>query len=449
MARSHPIVETLARRLIASVPYSMRLGAPFFYWYSLLLASEEWGVERIQAYQRELLIAMLTKVGQSSPYYKKMLTGISPKTAADDLGLYLPVMTRVEYRNEYDRIRSPKFQGKLTSASTSGTSGNALQFFHTYQDNMREWAAICHQWRRVGYDPLCSIRAEFRGLVAGSGIVQRFPESRMLRCSILHLKTDHVRHYAEACAKENVQFIHGYPSAIFLLAQEMLASGIRFAGIRGVMLASEMVYPHQVQSIRAAFPNAKVTAHYGNAERIALGAWCEHKETYHLLPLYAYVEVDKLDGAVIGTNLFNTVNPFIRYRMSDIVTGAKNESCASCGRYAMPLCSDIQGRSEDYLFSPQRGWIPPAIVTYPLKSLQKVHEIQFYQKERNSIELRYTSRYAGDCLDEINTIRQGLREILGDMQVIPIRHEVLERGRTGKFKWIVSELMRTGDGIGH
>jgi phenylacetate-CoA ligase len=434
--------------MIASVPVGLRMGEPFFYWYSLFLTSEEWSSEKVDSYQRKLLTNLLSEVSQKNPYYKALLAGISPVEAANNLSLHVPVMTRTEYRNEYGRIRSSNFQGKLTSASTSGTSGNALQFFHAHPDNFREWAAICHQWRRVGYDPLRSIRAEFRGLVAGSEIVQRFPESRMIRCSILHLKTDHVRHYAKICANEGVQFIHGYPSAIFLLAQEMLSSGVRFSGIRGLMLASEMVYPHHLQSIREAFPEAKVTSHYGNAERVALGAWCENNESYHLLPLYSQVGVDPLDGALIGTNLFNTVNPFIRYRMSDIVTGAINKSCPSCGRYAAPLCSHIQGRSEDYLYSPQRGWIPPAIVTYPLKSLQKVHEIQFYQKERDCIELRYTSRHDGDCMDEINAIRQGLREILGDIQVTPIRHDSFERGSTGKFKWIVSELAREGDGVG-
>lgn len=443
-ARNYPAVDRLARRLMATVLPRSQLGKPFVYWYALFLESENWDIVQVSEFRQKLLFDLLTEVRGQSRHYAELLSNAPLQAIADDLAAYLPVMTRDVFRAEYAQIRGQSKTKKLSAASTSGTSGNALQFYHTAEDNMREWAAICHQWRRVGYDPWKSVRAEVRGLVTTKHIVQHFPESNMVRFSVLHLKTDHIRHYTGICQRDGVEFIHGYPSAIYVMAREMLANGIQMPNIRGIMLASEMVYPHQIDCIEAAFPSARIIAHYGNAERVALGAWCEHLKNYHFLPLYSHVEIDPTDGALIGTNLFNTINPFIRYKMSDIVSGAEVKSCAACGRLAMPFAQHIQGRAEDYLFSPEKGWIPPAIVTYPLKSLRKIHEIQFYQEHPDSIELRYTAHGAEDCTDELAEISSGLKKLLGNVTIRPVRCDAFERGASGKLKWIISKLASEG-----
>lgn len=429
-------LEAMARRIRAAVPYRYRLGQHFFEWYQRFEDAESWSFERIADYRQSLLIQLLHKLKDRHPHYKTMLEGIDPAWAAANLATVFPVLARSGFRD------IPSERGlatHLSPASTSGTTGNALQFFHDAQDDQREWAAICHQWRRIGFDALTSRRAEFRGLVPPGQLVQKFPEYNMLRCSILDLGRDSVRHYASVCRDNRIEFLHGYPSALDLLARTCLKEGIRFEGIRGIMLASEMVYPHQTEMIEQAFPGARLIAHYGNAERVALGAWCETERTYHLLPLYSMIEVQD-DGSLIGTNLFNTVNPFIRYQMSDRVTLAGSKACSACGRYADPLVLTVDGRAEDYLYSPVRGWIPPAIITYPLKHLQVVREMQLVQREKDSIELRYSTVGDTDESAEIADIAAGLESILTGVTIVPVRYESLSRGGAGKFRWLVSEL---------
>jgi phenylacetate-CoA ligase len=440
LLRQSPAAQSLARRLLSAVPPRLRLGTHFFHWYALLLEAESWSDERIAQYRQQLLTRLLTEVALHSPYYQSLLAGLNLPEVASNPARYLPVMTREEFRSQYQRIRHASYRGKLSAGSTSGTTGNALQFFHPLEDNSREWAAICHQWRRVGYDPLTSVRAELRGMLTSPGIEQHFPEHRMIRFSIVDMKREHIRQYAQSCARQKVEFLHGYPSALYLLARAVLEDGIAFRGVRGIMLASEMVYPHQIETIEAAFPAAKLIAHYGNAERVALGAWCETTRACHMLPLYSHVEVDAADGTLIGTNYFNTINPFIRYRMSDVLQDSASGRCPDCKRLATPLVGGIQGRAEDYLFSPDKGWIPPAVVTYPLKSLQKIHELQFYQHEPGRIELRYVALHGQDCSDELDDIRAGLLPLLGRVDIVPVQIEAFERGASGKFKWIVSTL---------
>lgn len=434
--RAIPGLESAARRLKATVPYRYRLGRHFFEWYQRFEDAELWSAEQTTDYRQKLLVQLLQNLKHRHPTYREMLRGRDPAQAAADLTSVFPVLTRSGFRAIPSR---PELASHLSSASTSGTTGNALQFYHDAEDNQREWAAICHQWRRIGFDPMTSRRAEFRGLVPAGQLVQKFPEHNMLRCSILDLGCDSVRYYAKVCRDNRIEFLHGYPSALDLLARTCLKEGIRFEGIRGIMLASEMVYPHQIEMIEQAFPGARLIVHYGNAERVALGAWCETERTYHLLPLYSMIEVQD-DGSLIGTNLFNTVNPFIRYQMSDRVTLAESKMCPACGRYADPLVLTVEGRAEDYLYSPVRGWIPPAIITYPLKHLQVVREIQLVQREKDSIELRYCAMDDSDESAEIADIAAGLETILTGVTIVPVRYESLSRGGSGKFRWLVSEL---------
>lgn len=431
-----PQLESAARHLKAMVPYRYRLGRHFFEWYQRFKEAETWSPEQTDAYQQQQLVRLLQNLKLRHPTYREMLKGHDPAHAAAHLDSVFPVQTRSGFRDIPSR---PELASSLSPASTSGTTGNALQFFHDADDNQREWAAICHQWRRIGYDPSTSWRAEFRGLVPDGRIVQKFPEYNMLRCSILDLGPESVRHYADACRHNRVSFLHGYPSALDLLARTCVREGIRFEGIQGIMLASEMVYPHQTEMIEQAFPGARLIAHYGNAERVALGAWCETERTYHMLPLYSRIELEE-DGSLIGTNLFNAINPFIRYQMSDRIRVADSKVCPACGRYADPLVLTVDGRAEDYLYSPVRGWIPPAIITYPLKHLRVVREIQLVQREKNAVELRYCTGDNADGAAEIADIAAGLQSILAGVSIVPVQHESLSRGGTGKFRWIQSEL---------
>lgn len=238
-----------------------------------------------------------------------------------------------------------------------------------------------------------------------------------------------------------------------MLARAICDHRIKFPQPAAVLLASEQVYAWQLDQIAQAFPQAKLFAHYGCAERTVLAAWCEHRREYHVLPQYGIVEVDLINSEIIGTNLFNTINGFVRYRMSDTAQKTVAEPCPDCGRAYSPRLLEVSGRLEDYLFSPQHGWIPPAIVTYALKTLRQISNTQIVQRERDAVSVLYTVAQDGDAealgreRDEVAT---GLRRLLGDdMKIHFERVDDFPRSATGKFPWIVCELdeLRSGHNL--
>lgn len=419
----------------------------FWKWYVFYNETESWTLDKIKESQFLQLKKTLTEINKTSDYYSQKWKDINIEKiySIDDFTNEIPFIDRNEFRDNYKKIISKNINLKnLSKSSTSGTTGTALQFYHTLEDNSREWAAICHQWKRVGYDPAHSLRAEFRGLNSNGRLINYYPKQNMIKCSILHLKQQHLKIYAEQISKYNINYYHGYPSAIYLLSREILNSKIYFPQPKGILLASEQVFDWQIKTIKEAFFNSKIFAHYGCAERTVLGAWCEGEQAYHMLPQYSIVEIDKITGEIVGTNLFNTINGFIRYKMTDSVIEYDDSFCKTCSKPYFPIIKKMAGRTEDYLYSIEKGKIPPAIVTYPLKNLKAINEIQFIQRSKEKILVKYNTIQYFDrkkLLNEIEVITSGLVDIFGKKTNFIFEEcKCFKRDSSGKFKWIISNI---------
>lgn len=445
--RQFPAVKRVAEQLYRFVPARLRLGKDFWTWLAFLEASEQWTTAQIQEYQMTQLRQLLTSLKQMSPYYARVLANVNITEIRDlaDFQRQVPTLQRSTVRDQFSYILSTNWQKhRLSQSNTSGTTGLALQFYHLASDSVREWASICHQWRRVGFDPLKSVRAEFRGLTTSPSGVDVFPHLNMIRCSILDLDRAHLVCFADEIQRTGVTYFHGYPSALYLLARGIENSGISFPQPKGILLASEMVYEWQLDALRNVFPDARLYAHYGCAERAILAGWCEHQQTYHVLPQYSLVEVDPETNEIIGTNLYNIVNGFVRYRMTDTVLEPSWDKCAACHRPYIPRFDAIGGRTEDFLFSPERGWIPPAIVTYPFKALKAIRETQIYQPTPEEIVINFVAdKEAADALISYDQehISKGMIHLFGKSMIVKFaRVETIVRSKSGKFKWIISDL---------
>ena len=440
LLQQNPRVEALARKLISIYPYSKRLGPGFWHWYAFMQESETWTTAQLQEYQFQSLRKLLKQLqDRKDPSAERLATSdIDRITNLDSLQKTLPTQTRKTFAKALLENPSRENHRKdWVKVVTSGTTGSALQFHHHKEDQAREWAAISHQWYLVGYDPARSIRAEFRGLTAPGSLYCDYPDKNMVRA-------EHLEKMADIIRSRKATFYHGYPSALYLLAQCVQRSGIVFPQPEAILLASEMVYDFQIDQIQAAFPNARLMAHYGCAERTVLGAWCEHRRVYHTLPQYSIVEADTTTGEIQGTNLYNDINPFIRYRMTDAAGEIETAACPACRRPYTPIIAKLDGREEDYLYSPETGWIAPAIVTYPLKQLHHISELQFVQDVPDKLLLNYIPSQDStkhQVMEELSSIESGLKRLVGQavtLRTVPV--DAIPRGATGKFKWIVSRL---------
>jgi phenylacetate-coenzyme A ligase PaaK-like adenylate-forming protein len=197
------------------------------------------------------------------------------------------MLTKDEVRNFGKEMIVKSYKGKIYSDHTSGTTGKTLQIFRDKKTSSREWAAICYQWERVGYTPYDG-RVEFRGFITSNDDYMFLPNQRILRINLIKLSSQNIRAVIKKINKTGYKFFHGYPSGIYKFTKILVENNLQIEP-EAVLFASEILYDWQIEVVEKAFPRCKLIAHYGQTEKVALGAWTDER-TYHFIPTYGIVE---------------------------------------------------------------------------------------------------------------------------------------------------------------
>jgi phenylacetate-CoA ligase len=185
---------------------------------------------------------------------------------------------------------------------------------------------------------------------------------------------------------------------------------------------------------------------YGQTEMQSFWFECEHGRM-HAHPLFGVTEILRDDGRpappgetgdVVLTGLINDTMPLVRYRVGDRAAWSAELACP-CGRN-MPVIERIDGRSDDYVYSRERGWVgrmDPA-----LKGVKGIFECQFFQETAGELEVRYVPLPALTSLDLLR-LRENLESRLGPAMELRFREmKSIPRGPNGKFRAVVSKVAR-------
>jgi phenylacetate-CoA ligase len=335
--------------------------------------------------------------------------------------------------------------GHLPMSHTSGTSGKPLQFYQDRSESAREWAFVCHQWSRVGYKPGES-RVEMRGEITRGRNSVSYELNRVLHLSPRTDTKEVAQYYLKRMKSFGAKFLHGYPSAIAYFAHMVKEYNLVVPfRLKAVLFASEAVYDWERETVQEVF-KCRVFGFYGQAEHVAMAAECEHNPFYHFLPQYGVTEIDPETHEIIATSFLNRINPFIRYRTTDIVSSTVLLKCEYCGRNYFPIVEKVQGRLEDFIVTPQGTLISPAVITHPFKDLKTMKATQLIQESPDRIILRvvlWNNNVSEASNAELKQLCRSLREVLGaDMQIEAEVVDEIERLKSGKFRWIQSAVSK-------
>jgi phenylacetate-CoA ligase len=436
------------RYIYGALPPRLRYSKVFWETYNFLQESQWWSRQKLEEYQMQQLSQLLNHAYENVPYYRRVFDerGLKPKDiqSLGDLRK-LPYLTKDDFKKHFSELVATNINLKNLSLShTSGTSGKPLQFYTDRSNRQKEMAFIFHQWSRVGYKP-GDASVQIRGQIIERGNRAEFnPASKVLRLSPRIDNREIAEIYLERIRGFSSDFIHGYPSAIASLAHTIKKYGLKVPfKLKAVLFASEAVYNWEREIASEVF-NCRVFSHYGMAEQAVLAAECEGSPYYHCLPQYGITEVDPETHEIIGTGFLNYINPFIRYRTTDIAS-VKASHCDRCGRKYQPIFKSVEGRIEDYIVTP-RGLVGPAIITHPFKDLKTIKDTQVVQKSIDLIILRVVPWEKKDTVTykaEVKQISRDLQKNLGgDVQIEVEEVQEIERTNLGKFKWIISEVSR-------
>jgi len=445
----YPIKQNL-KRAYGALPLSLRYGKAFRDTYRFLLESQWWTRERLQEYQMEQLSRLLAHAYENVPYYRQLFAeyGLKPEDIQtfDDLRR-LPSLQKDDFKRNIDMmVASNRDTRKLRVATTSGTSGKPLQFYWDWHEHQREWAFVCHQWSRVGYQP-GEPRVELRGqVVQGKNTVYHDPVERVLRLSPRIDSKEQAVLYLDEIESFGARFLHGYPSAIGHLALMAHQYGLRIGfRLKAVLSASEPVYPWQREVIQQVF-GCRIYSFYGMAEHVVMAGECENSATYHCVPQYGITEIDPVTDEIIGTSFLNYANPFIRYRTTDIASQPVGLGCSVCGRHYYPIFAAVAGRLDDYIVTPKGIPVSPAAITHPFKDLKTVRLSQLTQDSADRLVVRvvpWEPLNQGELEKEKSKLRRELQAILTpDMNIRVDLVDSIEVSESGKFKWIQSKVAK-------
>lgn len=362
--------------------------------------TQTWTRSRLEDLQGERLRTLVSHAARRVPYYRSLFSehGISAGQiqTPDDL-CRIPLLTKETLRTrQADLLAEGTDVSSLRSESTSGTTGTPLTVFIDDDTYLWHRAAqwLHHRWAGYTHREWIGIFAGYRVLPASRSRPPFWVTNvagRQIHFSTYHLNPRWIAAYIRKIRSTRLRFLLGYPSAIGVLAKEILALG-ETVPLQAIFLSSEPVYSWQKDAMREAF-GAALCYYYGSTERVlSAGSCLEQSEGgwMHVAMEIGLAEIVRDptipdQELVVGTSLTNLTMPLIRYGTGDVTTRG-NDPCR-CGR-AHQLLGPIATRTADMLVTPAGSIISPWLVTRVFSAEKTVRAFQIVQHGVSSLTVK-------------------------------------------------------------
>lgn len=438
------------KKAVYLFPIEVRLGGKMFrQLHEFLHVSEKWSQNKLRRYQALQLRKLLSYTVKNVPFYSNIkLTGDPLK----DIKRF-PIVTKdIIQENLSSLISKDMARYNTHLVTTGGTSGRQLRFYLDNSAYAREWAFIITLWERAGYklgDKVASIRGvEFRR-ASKEVYWQHQPIYNALELSPFHMNSKTLPLYVQRIKEWRPRFIHGYPSAITILAKYILNNQVEdLPRIGAILLCSEDIYPEQRKLLEKAF-EARIFSWYGQSEKVILAGECEFTHVYHISPEYGCMELLGKDesvieepggeGELVGTGFLNYAMPFIRYRTGDYAKLSKEQVCA-CGRHHT-LIEDVKGRwLQEMVVGKHGSLISLTALNIHGGELNKVYNFQFFQDKPGEVTLMLKVDKGFTKEDEKGIIMAFKRKVGNELDIVIEKVNEIELSSLGKTAFLIQKL---------
>jgi phenylacetate-CoA ligase len=450
LKESYQNAPLLAKKMVCRLPYRFLVGNGYRRTLRLCEKLDKMSRAEIRCYQQTQLSALFQFVVEEVPFYYRFRRAVQRFDPFDALKEF-PLLTKKTVQENTETLipksldRIPHHQG-----TTGGSSGNQLEYLEDDSTYAREMGYMHSQWKRVGYTPRHR-KATFRGVpfrrITDSAFWQENPIHNELQFSPFHMSETNLHYYIEKLIEYKPQFLHGYPSAIDIVAEYVLRHELtsKLPRIKAVLLASESCSQAQRQRIEAAF-QARAYSWYGHTERLILGGECETSRCYHAFPTYGILEILNKDGEpcdtgqcgeIVGTGFLNRSMPLIRYRTDDFAV--REPSMCECGR-CWDRFSNVQGRRtlEGTILGRSGAKISAAAINMHGDMFKNVVRYQYYQEKRGELEIRLipNTRFSKSDREKIRSSHE--EKFWGEVRVDVVNVTHIPLTKSGKQRRIIS-----------
>ena len=414
--------------------------------------SQWWTAERLEALRLERVRSLLISAGQHVPHYRECFAELGfnahGMASVDELRR-LPLLTKAVIRAEGERMRSDVAR-RLSRCNTGGSSGEPLIFYigdeRVSHDVAAKWRAT--RWWGVDIgDPEIVVWGS--PIELGTQDRIRGIRDNLMRTELMpafSMSEANLDAFVERIRARRPKMLFGYPSAISHIAEHARQRGIALDDleIKVVFCTSERLYDHQRAAISTAFA-CPVANGYGSRDAGFIAHECP-SGGMHITAEDVIIEIVDENGRVLPpgqsgeivvTHLATADFPFIRYRTGDIAT-VSTERCA-CGR-GLPLLTDIQGRSTDFVVAADGTVMHGLALIYVLRDLPEISKFKIIQRARDDILVQVVAAPGFDASTEAK-IAAGIRARVGASVRVEVERLIeIPPEKSGKHRYVVSRV---------
>jgi phenylacetate-coenzyme A ligase PaaK-like adenylate-forming protein len=421
-----------------------------------LLDRERWPQDRLERFRQERLQALTRHAAEHAPFWRARiprgrveLSQIEPTSKADLMDSFDEMVTDPRLRLEELLVHLGQIEGdalllgEYRVMTSSGSSGRKAVFVY----DRSGWQGIMAQFLRrsewTGAKPrLPRLRLATIGGTSPTHMSRRIAQTldiglhRLLALDV----SSPIEELVTSLNEFRPNHLNGYPSVMAQLAEERLAGRLRIEP-EAIFTNSEPLSATLRARLEEAF-GVRAYNFYATTEGL-YGHDCPNG-SMHLFDDMCIVEnVDEANRPVppgevgarlLVTNLFNRVQPLIRFEVSDLVA-LEPEPC-TCGR-SLARVRSLEGRAEEVL---QVGDVTVHPMQFALVTADPdVREFQVVQ-ERDALRLRVAFRNgsAGAPARLRERVSTRLDELgVSGCSVTVETVDALERSPGGKLQMIV------------
>jgi phenylacetate-CoA ligase len=323
-----------------------------------------------------------------------------------------PVLSKEEIRrNPSGFLADDLNRENCLDIKTSGSTGTPLTLVANRGGVRHRYALFEARWRQWH-----EVNKHHRWATLGGQMVARPGRKRppywvwnrpmrQLYLSAYHITPSTVADYVGAMRDYCVEYLLGYPSAIFELAREARNHGIECPHLKVVISNAEPLLREQREMIGTAF-SCLVRDTYGMAEMVAAAGECENG-TLHIWPEAGVIEVLDDDGKPVPDAIIR----FIEGRLDDVVFTTDGRRI---GRLDTVFKADL-----------------------PIRLAQIIQEVN----GRLIVKVVPDSSFNGSVGEEI---RRRLRARVGKMEIDLQEVSDIPRSPAGKFRGVISKVASHG-----
>ena len=394
-------------------------------------------------YQWERTEELIRYALENSAFYKDFYKDIDVESVIKKREItLLPILDKETVRQNIKRMYTINDKEGIES-NTSGTTGKSIRFVYRRDDLQRRMAYLDAFKIKHGYIPLKMKRASFGSskVVPKTQVKKIFWRDNLAINQRLysgyHCKGDNVKYFVENLKKYKPESIDGYPSAIYEISQYILEHDVDMGFIPiAVFPTAETLLPHYKTIIEKAF-KCPVRDQYASSEGAPFIIECSEGKLHYCMDT-GIIEFHE-DGRMLVTCFETHGTPLIRYDIGDRAFLSTDQKCR-CG-CCMPIVERIEGRSMDYIRSPQNGKFSAIYLSLVSAEFNNsIIAMQFIQNDINTVEVNIVAdeNYRDDMAQ---IIIDKLHYSLGnDVEIIVRRVQELIKESSGKTRFIINNI---------